>query len=224
VDKSASGTDPSRLTYPDTPSNLRHGIGVAFKVLLGCLVVIGVMAVVIVVFIFAEFWSAVNAGAPEARRAQHNTDLLFRAFTGQVPDSVGGGTGSAGREARASEPLQGHPTPRDEMPKAIAAFAATGYTPMLDTAAGQSWCSFGTYLPVAYLPGAAPLTVSVTCTWDAFRPPESADSVAGIAIEGAVFTADLRPTLDDRGYYVLNANLIMDAPLQSAVVTVSASQ
>ena len=224
MDKSASGTDPSRLTYPDTPSNLRHGIGVAFKVLLGCLVVIGVMAVVIVVFIFAEFWSAVNAGAPEARRAQHNTDLLFRAFTGQVPDSVSGGTGASGREARAFEPLQGHPTPRDEMPKAIAAFAATGYTPMLDTAAGESWCSLDTYPPIAYLPGAAPLTVRVTCTWRAWRPPESADSVAGIAIEGAVLTVDLHPTLDDRGYFVPNADLIMDASLQNPIVTVSASQ
>jgi hypothetical protein len=221
VDKPASGTDPWSMTYPATPPNLLPGTPAVLKALGGCLIAIVVAAVGVVAFIFVEFWLGFHASDAAAGKAQHNTDLLFRAFTGQVPDSVSGGSGATGPEARAIKPLQGHPTPRDEMPKAIAAFTATGYTPMLETAPGESWCSLDTDPPIAYLPGTAPLTVRVTCTWRAQRTPNSR---AGIAIEGAVLTADVRQTLGGRGYFVANAGLIMDAPLYNAIVVVSASQ
>lgn len=158
-------------------------------------------------------------GGSEESKSQHNADVLFSAFTGQAANSSGGISNGAGTHKFA--PLQGQPTPRAEMARAIAAFTATGYTPMTDATSGQSWCSLDSYPPSAYLPGAAPPTVGVTCTWSAERSPHS---TASIAIEVAVPTGDLHATMDSRGYLEPNVGFVVDLPLHDATVVVSASE
>jgi hypothetical protein len=220
VDKRLSETDLWSMKYPATPPDLLPDAPAVVQVVAGCLIAVGVVFVVMVVLAVVGIEFVLHAGDAEARKSQHNAVVLFSALTGQVPNSSNGAGGSNGPEARAIGPLQGHPTPREEMAKAIAAFTATGYTPMIDTTPGKLWCSLDTYPPSAYPPGAAPPTVRVTCNWNAQRLPHSS---ASVAIEVAVPTVDLRPTLDNRGYFEPNVGLVVDLPLNNAVVVVSAS-
>src|SRR5207237_2602044 len=114
-----------------------------------------------------------HAGAAEAHQSEHNSVLLFSAFTGQAPETSYGGGGSRGSEGRAFGPLQGPPTPRQAMTKAMAAFAATGWTPMAGSASGEQWCSLDPDGRNAYLPGDATATIRVTCSWRAYRATSS---------------------------------------------------
>ena len=108
------------------------------------------------------------------------------------------------------------------MTKAMAAFAATGWTPLAGSASGDQSCSLDPDGRNAYLPGDATATVRVTCSWRAYR---ATSSTAGIAIDVSLPAADLQLTFDSRGRLESNAgSIIMDLPLYNAVVVASASK
>jgi hypothetical protein len=216
VDKSVSGIDPWSMKYPTTPANLLPGTPVVLKALGGCLIATGVAAVVTVVLIFIGIRLVFNTSDSETRKSEHNANLLFVTFTGRAASARSGG-GSGGTEAHAAGPLQGHPTPREEGAKAIEAFTATGYTPI--TTPDETLCSLASYPPSAYLPGEAPISVRVNCTWRAQRLPYS---TASIEIEVVIPTVDLRPTLDSSGYFEPNVGLVEDLPLDDAYLDVTA--
>lgn len=209
-----SGTDPWSMKYPPTPPNVPPGTPLVLKALGGCLIAIGVAAVVTVVLVFIVIRMVFSADA-QTRKSEHDANLLYSRFTGRAAST---GSGPPSGPAHAAGTLQGHPTPREEGAKAIRAFTATGYTPMIDTTPRETACSFASYPPTAYLPGEAPVSVIVNCTWSAQSPY----STASIEIQGQIPTVDLGLTLDSRGYLEPNIGLVEDLPLNDMYVDVTA--
>jgi hypothetical protein len=213
-----SGTEPWSMKYPPTPPDVMPGTPLVLKVLGGCLIAIVVAAVAAVVLVFIVIRMVFSPDA-ETRKSEHDANLLYSTFTGRAADTGTGGAPSG--PAHAAGTLQGHPTPREEEAKAIQAFTATGYTPMINTTPGETACSFASYPPTAYLPGEAPISVIVNCIWRA-QQSQSPYSTASIGIQGQIPTVDLGLKLDSRGYLEPNIGLVEDLPLNDVYVDVTA--
>ena len=206
------------MKYPPTPPDKPAGSPLVLKVFGGCLIAIVVAAVAAVVLVFIVIRMVFTPSA-ETRKSEHDANLLYSTFTGRAADTSNGGPPSF--RAHAAGTLQGHPTPREEGARAIKAFSATGYTTMIDTTPGETVCSFASYPPTAYLPGEAPVSVVVNCTWSAQQSPYS---TASIEVQGQIPTVDLGLTLDSRGYLEPNVGLVEDLPLNDVYVDVTARE
>jgi hypothetical protein len=186
-----------------------------WRTYVGCLVVVGVVVVGIIAAIVVAIGLAISHADSEIAKANHNSDAIFRAFTGQPPSSSVRETPAGGGRAHAFGPLPGQPTLGDEVTQARSAFAATGYTATSDPASSEAVC-IANYARADRLE-AAPHSVSVFCSWNGQRSPRSS---ATIEIEVDVPSNDVR-SASEASYPIIGVALY--TPVRQARVDVSAT-